>query len=617
MNGAGFNSVSKDIYGSRLKVVTFIILATFATLVLRLWIVQIVNGPAYRVQSENNRIRLTDVPPFRGMMFDRNGELIVDNRPSFDLFVVPEEVHDPEKLSSSFEELIGLAASTVEEKLNEEGRKAPFRPLLVKKNLTRKELAVIETNLFNLPGTMIQVKPQRHYIYSQFASHVIGYLGEINENQLNSGEYPDSKPGDLIGKYGVERKWQNDLNGLRGEEQVEVDAVGRRLKVISRKPPASGYDIGLTIDENLQFVAEEQLKNKKGAIVAVDPRTGEILAMASSPSFDPNMFLQGIDKSQWSNLMSSKDHPLQNRAIAGQYPPGSTFKIVMALAGLEEGVIDPNEEIFCNGSFTVGNHTYHCWRKQGHGRVNLHRALVESCDVYFYNVGKRLGVDRIAQYAKMCGLGSATDFELGFEKDGLIPTSQWKLQRFGIPWQPGETISTAIGQGYILVTPLQMARLMSALFNGGYLYQPSVIKWVGEENRKIYRFSPKVLGRLHAKEQNLALIRDALIGVVNEPHGTGSSARLKTFTVAGKTGTAQVVELGREKAVSKEAASEFGDHAWFLGIAPTENPALAVAILVENGGHGGSAAAPIAKKMFEAYLGKVQQSELLAKGERP
>ncbi len=617
MNGAGFNSLSKEIYGSRLRIVTFIILATFATLVLRLWYVQIVNGPAYRVQSENNRIRLNDVPSFRGMMFDRNGELIVDNRPSFDLFVVPEEVHDPEKLSNSFEELIGLAASTVEEKLNEEGRKAPFRPLLVKKNLTREELAIIETNLFNLPGTMIQVKPQRHYIYSEFASHVIGYLGEINENQLNSGEYPDNKPGDLIGKYGVERKWQNDLNGLRGEEQVEVDAVGRRLKVISRKPPASGYNIGLTIDKNLQFVAEEQLKNKKGAIVAVDPGTGEILAMASSPSFDPNMFLQGIDKSQWSNLMSSKDHPLQNRAIAGQYPPGSTFKIVMALAGLEEGVINPNEEIFCNGSFTLGNHTYHCWRKQGHGWVNLHRALVESCDVYFYNVGKRLGVDRIAQYAKMCGLGSGTDFELGFEKDGLIPTSEWKLQRFGVPWQPGETISAAIGQGYILVTPLQMARLISALFNGGYLYQPSVIKWVGKENKKIYRFAPKVLGRLHAKEQNVALIRDALIGVVNEPHGTGSSARLKTFTVAGKTGTAQVVELGREKTMSKEAAGEFGDHAWFLGIAPAENPALAVAILVENGGHGGSAAAPIAKKMFEAYLGKGQQSELLVNREHP
>jgi penicillin-binding protein 2 len=612
LKGNGFNSAWAEIYARRLRIVTLIILATFAAIVLRLWYVQIVNGPVYRAKSENNRIRLDDVPPFRGMIFDRNSELIVDNRPSFDLFVVPEEISNQDELSDSFETLIGLAASTVREKLNDEGRKAPFRPLLMKKNLTREELAIIETNLFNLPGAMIQVKPQRHYIYNEFASHVIGYLGEINENQLNSGEYPDSKPGDLIGKYGVERKWQNDLNGLRGGEQVEVDAVGRKLKVISRKPPVSGYNIGLTIDKNLQLVAEKELKDKKGAIVAMDPRTGEILAMASSPSFDPNVFLQGIDKAQWANLMSSTDHPLQNRAIAGQYPPGSTFKIVMALAGLEEGVIDPSEEIFCNGSFTLGNRTYHCWRKEGHGRVNLHRGLVESCDVYFYNVGKRLGVDRIAQYAKMCGLGRSTGFELGFEKDGLIPTSQWKLQKFGIPWQPGETMSVAIGQGYVLVTPLQMARLISALFNGGYLYQPSVIKWVGKENKKIYQFAPKVLGRLHAKEQNLALIRDALIGVVNEPHGTGYNARLKGFTVAGKTGTAQVLELGREKAVSKEAAEEFKDHAWFVAIAPAENPVLALAILVENGGHGGTAAAPLAKEMFEAYLGK-GQSELLVK----
>ena len=604
MKGSGFDPVSAEIYSRRLRIATLLILAVFATLVLRLWFLQVVSGPTYRTKSENNRIRLQDIPPFRGMMFDRNNELIVDNRPSFDLFVVPEEVYDPDGISSSFEELIGLAASTVQEKLNQEGRMWPFRPLLIKKNLTREELAIIETNLFNLPGAMIQVKPQRHYIYNDFASHLIGYLGEISEGQLNSGDYPDGKPGDLIGKYGVERKWQNYLNGLRGGEQVEVDAAGRRLKVISRKPPFSGQNIGLTIDKNLQLVAEKQLKDKNGAIVAMNPGTGEILAMASSPAFDPNVFLQGIDKSQWSNLVSSKDHPLQNRAIAGQYPPGSTFKIVMALAGLEEGVVDPSEEIFCNGSFAMGNHIHRCWRKQGHGRVNFHRALVESCDVYFYNLGKRLGVDRIAHYAKMCGLGRGSDFELGFDKDGLIPTSQWKLQRFGVPWQPGETISVAIGQGYVLVTPLQMAGLISAVFNGGYLHRPSVINWVGSENRKVHQFASKVMGRLDVKEQNLELIRKALIGVVNEPSGTGSKSRLKAFRVAGKTGTAQVVELDKEKGLSKEVAAEFEDHAWFVAIGPVENPVLALAIVIEHGGHGGSAAAPMAKEMFEAYLEK-------------
>jgi penicillin-binding protein 2 len=601
LKGSGFEPGSADIYSNRLKVVTLFVLVAFAAVVLRLWLLQIVNGSSYRIKSENNRIRLQDVPPFRGTIVDRNGDLIVDNRASFDLFVVPEEIYSPGELSSSLEELIGLAAKTVQDKLATEGRVAPFRPLLIKRNLTREELAIVETNLFNLPGTMIQVKPQRRYMYNELASHVIGYLGEINETQLNSGEYPDAKPADLIGKFGVERKWQKYLNGLRGGEQVEVDANGRRLKVLARKAPTSGYNLGLTIDKNLQLVAEKNLKNKAGAIVAMNPNTGEILAMASSPAFDPNLFLQGVDKAQWTNMISGKDHPLQNRAIAGQYPPGSTFKIVMALAGLEEGVIDPNEELFCGGSFAMGSHIHRCWRKQGHGRVNLHRALVESCDVYFYKLGKRLGVDRIAHYAKMCGLGRSSEFELGSDKEGLIPTSQWKLKRFGIPWQPGETISVAIGQGYVLATPLQMAGLMSAVFNGGTLYQPSVIRWVGNENNKVYEFSPKVIGRLNVKEQNLEIIRKALVDVVNGPGGTGSKAKIKGFLVAGKTGTAQVIELGKEKGLSKDLASELADHAWFVAIGPADKPGLAVAVLMEHGGHGGSEAAPVARELFEVY----------------
>jgi penicillin-binding protein 2 len=569
-------------------------------------LLQIVQGPSYRVKSENNRIRLQDIPPFRGIIFDAKGEVIVDNRASFDLFVVPEEIHNPGELSSSLENLLGLAAKTVQDKITNEGRSAPFRPLLIKGNLTREELAIVETNLFNLPGTMIQVKPQRHYAYNELASHVIGYLGEISEAQLNSGEYPDAKPGDLIGKFGVEGRWQKYLNGLRGGEQVEVDAAGRRLKVLSRKPPSSGYNLGLTIDKNLQLAAERNLKDKAGAIVAMNPNTGEILAMASRPAFDPNVFLRGVDKAQWANMVSGKGL-LQNRAIAGQYPPGSTFKIVMALAGLEEGILDPQEEVFCNGSFAMGSHVHRCWKKQGHGRVNLHRALVESCDVYFYKLGRRLGVDTIARYAKMFGLGRNSEFELGFDKEGLIPTSEWKLRRFGIPWQPGETISVAIGQGYVLATPLQMAAVMSVIFNGGTLYRPSIIRWVGTENKNVYEFSPKPIGRIKAKEENLELIRKALVDVVNGAHGTGSKSRLKDFLVAGKTGTAQVIALGKEKGMSKELASEYEDHAWFVALGPADKPALAVTVLIENGGHGGSAAAPVAREMFEAYLQDLPQ----------
>ena len=508
--------------------------------------------------------------------------------------------------SGASSSLIGMDPNSLEEKLGKEAQKYGFRPVLIKKNLSREELAIVEAHLFNLPGVMIQIKPQRYYLHKELAAHLIGYLGEISEPQLTSGNYPDNKQGDLIGQAGVERVWQKNLNGIRGGEQVEVDAAGRRLTVISRRPPIAGQNLGLTIDKKLQMAAEKCLKDKKGAIVALHPMTGEILAMASNPAYDPNLFLEGLNRAEWARLVTSKEHPLQNRAVAGQYPPGSTFKMVMALAGLEEG-LDPREEAFCDGKFPFGEHTFRCWRKQGHGRVALHRAIVESCDVYFYKLGKRLGVDKIHHYARMCGLGTVSGYELGSEKEGLIPSSQWKLKRFGVPWQPGETISTSIGQSFVLVTPLQMARLISAFFNGGVLYQPKVVKWVGKDDKQVYQFTPEASGRLKVKEQNIALIRSALIGVVNEPGGTGSRSRLKTGAiVAGKTGTAQVVAMGKEKPVQKgeEPPPDLNDHAWFVAIASADKPEIAVAVLVENGGHGGSAAAPMAKEMFEAFYGK-------------
>ncbi|MGD2124607.1 MAG: penicillin-binding protein 2 [Desulfobacteraceae bacterium] len=606
MRRSGFDPISVEVYSKRLRLVIFLIIAVLAALVMRLWLLQIAHGPAYRTQSENNRIHLQDIAPFRGMIFDRYGELVVDNRPSFDMYIIPEEIQNPRQLLKRFEELIGLPPQYVEGRLDKDSRMYPFKPVLIKRNMSREELAVIETHLFNLAGVMIQVKPQRHYIFKEFASHLIGYLGEISEKQIRSGQYRNNKAGDLIGQYGVEKAWEKHLNGMRGGEQIEVDAAGRKLRVVSRKPPVPGQNIVLTIDKDLQFLAEKALKDKKGAIVAMDPNNGEVLAMASSPVFDPNLFIGGIDKSQWLKIISSKDYPLQNRAISGLYPPGSVFKVVVALAGLEEGILDPAEETFCNGTYRLGNHTYRCWRRQGHGNVALHRGLVESCDLYFYKLGKRLGIDTIAHYAKMCGLGQVSGFELGFEKAGLVPTSEWKLRRWGVPWQTGETVSMAIGQSFLLVTPLQMARLISGIFNGGQLYQPKAIKRVGKDGNNVYEMRPTSTGGIKAKEENLELIRRALIGVVNEPHGTGSRARLKNTTVAGKTGTAQVVGLQTEKAIDKndELPPEFIDHAWFIAIAPVDNPRLALAVLIEHGGHGGSAAAPIAKELIKAYLEK-------------
>jgi penicillin-binding protein 2 len=301
---------------------------------------------------------------------------------------------------------------------------------------------------------------------------------------------------------------------------------------------------------------------------------------------------------------------LQNRAISGQYPPGSVFKIVVALAGLEEGILDPEEEIFCNGSFRVGNRTYRCWRRGGHGRVDLHRALVESCDVYFYTLGKRLGVDKIASYARMLGLGEKPGFDVGGDRPGLIPTTQWKLKRWGVPWQKGETVSTSIGQSFVLVTPLQVAGMIGAVFNGGLVYQPKVVKWVGKDEKEIYRFTPTVLRKAKIKKEHLDRVRRALVGVVNEPRGTGSKARIEGVTVAGKTGTAQVVNLKKEKSWQDkdEMPDEFKDHAWFVAVAPAEDPCLAVAVLIEHGGHGGSAAAPIAMEILSAHLKRPQEN---------
>jgi penicillin-binding protein 2 len=603
IKGSGFDPASAEVFTNRLKAATVLTMVVLGILVLRLWFLQIANGPVYRTQSENNRIHLQDIPPFRGMVFDRQGEILVDNRPSFDLYLVPENVHDRPRLLRNLETLIGLPVETTQKKITKDALKYPFRPLLIRRNLTRDELAVVETNLFNLPGVSIQVKPQRHYLYGDFASHLIGYLGEISEGQLNTGNFPENKQGDLVGKYGVEGKWQKLLNGLRGGEQVEVDAAGRKLRTLSKKPPVPGSNVCVTIDKDLQMVAEKALKDKKGAIVAMNPNNGEILAMASGPTFDPNVFISGMERSEWVRLASGKDHPLQNRAITGQYPPGSTFKIVVALAGLEEGIISATEEVSCGGSYTVGAYTHRCWRKQGHGSVNMHRALVESCDVYFYKLGRRLGVDRIAHYANMFGLGIKTDFDLGSEKEGLIPSSKWKLKRFGEPWQAGETVSVAIGQSFVLATPLQMARLISAVFNGGYLYQPKAIKWVGKDDRRFYEFTPTVMGRLKAKPEHLEVVKRGLIGVVNEPRGTGSKSRVEGVIVAGKTGTSQVVTLGKEKALSA-AGHESQDHAWFVALAPADNPALALGVVVEHGGHGGSAAAPLAKEVIAAYLAK-------------
>ena len=604
-----FDTSETEIYQKRLTRLTYFVLIVFGVLLVRLWFLQIINGAKYRIQSENNRIDLRDVLPFRGLIFDRDGQLLVDNRPSFILGVVPEDIRGLDCLIGNLRRLIEIDGISTKKRIEEALKRDPFNPVYIKKGLTRDELARIETNTLSIPGVIIEAKPKRHYLYGTLAAHLIGYLGEIDREQLNREEYKENKPGDFVGKFGVEKKWQRYLNGMRGGQQVEIDASGRRLRVLYQKAAEPGFNVYLTIDRDLQMLAERSLYDKEGAIVVMKPGSGEILAMASSPTFDPNGFAKGMDKKGWERLVSNRYFPLQNRVISGQYPPGSLFKLVVALAGLEEGVIDPNEKIFCGGSYSFKGRVYRDWKEEGHGYVDLHRAIVESCDVYFYKMGQKIGIDTIAKYAKRLGFNCETGLQLGDEKPGLIPDRAWKLRRWHAPWEEGETLSVAVGQSFTLITPVQIVRFISALFNGGILFRPQVTKWIGRMNEeRISEFKPDLTGYWDLKRENMELVKRALIGVVNEPHGTGKRARLDRTRVAGKTGTAQVIALPQEEesVQERDVPYRFRDHAWFAAVAPAENPEIAVAILIEHGGLGGAVAAPIARDLFESYFNKVK-----------
>lgn len=606
MRPSSFDPVSVDTLNRQLKKATIVVLVFFVALILRLWYLQVVNGWKYREKSENNRIHLQDIPPLRGMIFDRNGRLLVDNKAGYDLCVIPEDVQDSAGLLRRLNSLIGIDMAQARQKFRKGLGGLPFKPVRIKGNISRDELATIETHRFNLPGITIQVRPQRHYLYDHLAVHVLGYLGEITERQLTSGKYIDNRGGDLIGKAGMERQWQRVLNGTPGGEQVEVDAAGRRLNIISRKKALPGANVYLTLDSTLQAVAEKALEGKTGAVVAMDPTNGEVLAMASSPWFDPNIFAKGMDQKTWEELVTGSKHPLQNRAISGQYPPGSVFKIVLALGALQEGLLDPDEKLFCGGSYRLGKSVYRCWKKWGHGWIDLHKGLAQSCDVYFYQVGKSLGIDKIAVYANKMGFGTRSGLDLPHEKPGLIPTRQWKLKRWHVPWQAGETISTSIGQSYVLVTPVQAACMISSVFNGGKLFRPRLTKRVHTpEGQDIQEFHPSERWDLGIDAEYLDLVKKALVGVVNEPHGTGGKARLEQVIVAGKTGTAQVVSMpkGEKSGDEKDIPERYRDHAWFVAVAPAWDPKIAVAVVVEHAGHGGSVAAPIAKEIISAYLG--------------
>jgi penicillin-binding protein 2 len=451
----------------------------------------------------------------------------------------------------------------------------------------------------------VDVRPRRAYDYGVLASHLIGYLGEVDENELKQSKETPYRMGALIGKYGVEYRWENDLRGVDGGRQIEVDALGREIRPLGIVEPFPGNNLFLTIDLDLQKTAEEAYQDKNGALIAMDLKTGRLLAMVSKPSFEPDLFARNILPEEWKSLVENPHHPLQNKGIQGQYPAGSVFKIITAIAGLESGMITPSTQFICTGAFHYGNRDFRCWKEGGHGAISLQRAIVESCDIYFYQAGLKVGVDLIAHYANEFGLGRVIGISLPHEKQGTVPSSSWKKKRFGVPWYSGETLSFSVGQGYLNVTPLQLLMLISGVANGGKLYLPQVVERV--ENiygDRLKEYPPVELRRANVSEKTFQIVQEALRGAVNDPHGTGWTCALKDVKVAGKTGTAQVVRMPEnfKKGDMNRMPLKFRDHAWFVAYAPFEDPKIAIAVLVEHGGFGASAAAPIAKKVIEKYL---------------
>ena len=587
-------------------------------LILRLFYLQVVKGAEYRRLSLNNSIRLQSIDAPRGFIYDRNGLLLVDNRPSFDLYV---STKDARPLDETLRRLVAHTGMTIDDwprKLAMLRGASVFTPVLFERDIGRDALATVASHRYDLPGIDVQVRRLRNYIYPNFAAHLLGYIGEVNPRELQRRENTDLRMGDQIGKFGVEKSMEAYLRGERGGQQVEVNANGQVVRVLHTVHARSGHNIYLTIDRELQKRAEELLHGEAGAVVAVDPANGEILALASSPSFDQNDFITGFSTEKWQALIENPDRPLNNKAIQGEYPPASTYKIITALAGLQEKAITPEETIFCPGHYRFGNRTYRCWRRGGHGWVDLNQAIARSCDVYFYQVGQRLGIDRLAFYANSAGLGKRTGIALGNESRGLVPTAAWKEEHRGIPWQAGETLSVAIGQGFNLVTPLQMAMFTAAMANDGKRYQPRLLKMITtSEVAPAVVPPPKLVGRLPVHPETLGLVQRGMWEVVQGKKGTARIARLEQIEISGKTGTAQVVSLDRlEKNVTDKEARRFKDHAWFIAYAPSASPRIAIAVIVEHGEHGSSAAGPIARELVRTYLGPEGGENMTVRVER-
>jgi penicillin-binding protein 2 len=561
-------------------------------LLLRLWYIQILEGDRYFTLSTNNRLRVRVVEAPRGFILDRYGEVMVENRPTFDLYATLQDVTNREEVAGTLAEILKVPSSEVEARFAE-GRTRPYQPLLLRKDLTEAMMVAVEERRLDLPGISLRIRPVRAYPSGGMAANLLGYVSEVNQAQLQREEFQDFRPGENLGQSGVERRFDAFIRGVDGGEQIEVDARGRILRLVDRDEPRSGSNVFLTIDRKIQEAAEAAFAGKKGTVVAMNPTTGEILAMVSRPSFDPNLFAQRISGEEWQRIATDASHPLQNRAFQAQYPPGSIFKLIVAIAGLESGALTPETKFGCAGQFYLGNVKFDDWKKGGHGTLDLRGAIVNSCNVYFYQAGLRVGIDEIVRVSRAFGLGEPPGLGLGDEVKGNLPNPQPK-KKGQPPWTAGNTVIASIGQGLVVTSPMQLLAMVSAIANGGTIYRPFVVKKiVSLSGGVLEEYEPEAIRQVNVKPETLAFMRQAMLGVVDE--GTGQRAKVPGVPIGGKTGTAQVVKKGEGK-----GHAELKDHGWFASFAPVNNPQLAVVVLVENGGFGGQVAAPVAKAVYEA-----------------
>jgi penicillin-binding protein 2 len=603
---------------ARLPLLAVLIILAFVVFAVRLFQLQIIESADLRLRSQRNSVRTVRLEAPRGDVMDREGRVLATTRPAFGLQVIPHDLRHSEVTFTALGMLLDENGAALSERVGSPRGRRRFAPVRLAGDLSYDRLARVESHLYALPGVVTDVRPRRYYPGGSLASHLLGSIGEIGREQLATRDFADYRQGEVIGQSGIEARYQAHLRGRAGGRNQVVDVSGRVVEVLDDVEPQPGGSVTLTLDLDLQQAAEEGFlpevlgeSAKLGALVALDPRNGDVLALVSKPSYDPNAFAGGVDAATWQRLMTDEWRPLQNRALAGVYPPGSTYKAIVAAAGLQEGVIDPDEPFYCPGSFKLGRRTYRCWKRQGHGDMNLHDALVQSCDVYFFRVGLELGIDRLAFYANGFNLGRRSGIGLPQEKSGLVPTRAWKEKRHAEPWIRGETVSASIGQGYNLVTPLQLTFAYAGLATGGQLMRPRLLlRKTGRDGSVTVGPAPELRAAVPVAPEHLARIRDALEGVVGEPRGTGGRARVRGVRVAGKTGTVQVVRLEHTEGMEDdEVPIRHRDHAWFVGFAPVEAPEIVVAALVEHGGHGGSAAAPIVQRVLDRYFEKRKAAE--------